>query len=109
MNEFTTPTPPPITTTSVNEDKLIRYLQLLGDKTRFKMFKLLLNNDDLCVTQISDRLGVSTSAVSQHFKIFELLGVVYKDRRGQKICYLINHDDPMVNDLIGFIDQLEKE
>ena len=93
---------------SRNEELLVRYMQLLGDKTRYKMFKLMLSDDDLCVSQMSDRLGVSTSAVSQHFKIFEILGVVHKDRRGQKICYLVNKDDTLVGDLIKFIGLHDK-
>lgn len=81
------------------EDRLVYAMQLLGDKTRYKIFKLLLSNDELCVSQIAERLNISVSAVSQHFRSFEMLGIVKKERMGQKICYELNTDDEFVKQL----------
>ncbi len=82
--------------TKSNEEKLIHTMQLLGDKTRFQIFKLLINNENLCVSQIAERLNISVSAVSQHFRNFEIIGLVTKRRDGQKICYELKNDDELV-------------
>lgn len=82
------------------EERLIFAMQLLGDKTRYKMFKLILENRELCVSDIAGNLNISVSAASQHFRHFEQLGLVDKERLGQKICYLLRSDDELVERLI---------
>ncbi len=76
-----------------DEERLVHVMQLLGDKTRFKMFKLLATDQEMCVSEIAAQLEISVSAVSQHFRNFELLGIVEKERMGQKICYELKNDD----------------
>lgn len=86
-------------TLQVAENRLIHTLQLLGDKTRFKIFKLISTNEDLCVSGIAKELQISPSAVSQHFRHFEILGLVDKERMGQKICYSLREEDELVIEL----------
>lgn len=88
------------TVLTTKESRLIHSLALLGDMTRYKMFRLLSNRSGLCVSQIADELSISPSAVSQHFKQFEMLRIVHKVRTGQKICYELNRDDALVNELL---------
>ncbi|MCA9323754.1 winged helix-turn-helix transcriptional regulator [Candidatus Saccharibacteria bacterium] len=88
-----------ITTLSAQEERLIHALQLLGDKTRFRIFKLLASGHDMCVSEIAEDLGISVSAVSQHFRNFEMLGLVSKERMGQRICYELKSDDAFVQEL----------
>jgi predicted transcriptional regulator len=44
-------------------------------------------------------LEISPSAVSQHFRNFEMIGLVSKERIGQKICYALNDNDALVKEL----------
>ncbi|MEP7205135.1 MAG: metalloregulator ArsR/SmtB family transcription factor, partial [Candidatus Saccharibacteria bacterium] len=90
---------------SKDEERLIYAMQLLGDKTRFKIFKLLLNQDEMCVTDIAHQLGISVSAVSQHFRNFELVGLVDKERMGQKICYILKTEDSLVKELLLVVNK----
>ena len=84
-------------------DKQLTYtMRGLGDETRFKIFKLLLAHKELCVTEIADYLEISVPAVSQHFRIFEMIGLVERERMGQKICYKLQEDDSFVRKLILF-------
>jgi ArsR family transcriptional regulator len=80
------------TSLTANEERLVHTLQLLGDKTRFKIFKLLAGKHNMCVSEIAEQLDISVSAVSQHFRNFEMLGLVDKQRNGQKICYELKND-----------------
>lgn len=85
---------------SGGEEGLINVFHLLGDKTRFKIFKLMLTDRELCVSEVAGIIGVSVAAVSQHFRIFELVGLVNKHRYGQMICYTLKEDDPLVKNLV---------
>lgn len=87
---------------STLEERYIRVMQILGDKTRFKIFKLLTTHDEMCVTDIAQELGITLSAVSQHFRNFEMAGLVDKERMGQKICYTLKNDD-FVNELVKLV------
>lgn len=84
--------------------RLVHAMQTLGDPTRFKMFKLLLADQKLCVSEIAGKLQISVPAVSQHFKTFELIGLVDKQRNGQKICYTVKQNDKFVNKLTQVIN-----
>lgn len=87
-----------ITALTSEENRIVHAMQLLGDSTRFKMFKLLSSDQDLCVSEMANQLEISPSAVSQHFRSFEMLGLVEKERTGQKICYVFT-DDLLVDEL----------
>jgi DNA-binding transcriptional ArsR family regulator len=63
------------------------------------MFRLLADDKEMCVSEIAAQLNISVSAVSQHFRNFELLGIVEKERMGQKICYELKNDDVFVKQL----------
>lgn len=82
-----------------SDEQLVGVMQALSDKTRFKMFKLMLERRDLCVSQIAEVLNISVPAVSQHFRIFELVGLVGKRRYGQRICYELKEDNRLVDEL----------
>ena len=91
------------------EEKLVYIMHLLGDKTRFKLLKLLTEKQEMCVSEIAYKLNISTSAVSQHFRNFELLGLAEKTRNGQKICYGLKEDNDFVQDLLQIVsDKFDK-
>jgi DNA-binding transcriptional ArsR family regulator len=87
------------TTLTNQEERAVHIMQLLGDKTRYKMFKLLSSGQEMCVSEIAGKLDISVSAVSQHFRNFEMIGLVDKERMGQKICYALKQDDELVQRL----------
>ncbi|MEX2014639.1 MAG: metalloregulator ArsR/SmtB family transcription factor [Candidatus Saccharimonadales bacterium] len=85
---------------SKNDRRIIHILQVLGDTSRYKMFKILLEKKQLCVSEIASKLNISVPAVSQHFRTFELVGIVEKERMGQKICYQLKDNDELINQLV---------
>ncbi len=88
---------------NIKEERLVSALHALGDKTRFKIFKIMLSSKQMCVSEIANALNISVPAVSQHFRIFELVGLVDKERYGQKICYVLKSDDTLVKELTNII------
>ncbi|MDQ3158968.1 MAG: metalloregulator ArsR/SmtB family transcription factor [bacterium] len=85
----------------MNSNKDLRQiLQLLGDSTRYKMFRILSAKHDLCVSEIAERLNISVPAASQHFRAMENAGLVLKKRDGQKMCYMLDDEDAITKTLI---------
>lgn len=85
------------------EDNLYRLFYALCDKTRFQIFKILLSGKDICVGELAYILGVTPPAISQHLKILELSNLVFKEKRGQFICYKINQKDKQVKLILDLI------
>lgn len=85
-----------------HEERLVSMLQLLGDKTRYKIFKILLSKKEFCVSEVADKVGISVPAASQHFRLFELVGLVNKKRYSQMICYTLKDGDVLIQDLVKF-------
>ena len=75
----------------------------LGDSTRYKIVKLLKTKPELCVSEVADKIGISTAGVSQHMKILEQSGLVRPQRMGQKTCYQLQADDDSNKTLLKLI------
>ena len=66
------------------QSELVNKFNALGDKTRFRLLQLLLEDDGICVIKISN------AGVSQQLKIMEQAGILTRKRMGQKICYSVD-------------------
>jgi ArsR family transcriptional regulator len=84
---------------STKDERLVSAMHALGDKTRYKIFKIMQSGKEMCVSEIAEELNISVPAVSQHFRIFEHVGLVEKERTGQKICYALKRNDKLVQEL----------
>jgi DNA-binding transcriptional ArsR family regulator len=65
----------------------------LADPTRLKLVQILcLQNPPgcRCVNNLSQLLGISQPAVSQHLRVLKSVGLVVGERRGFRIHYLID-------------------
>lgn len=78
--------------TAESDGRLPLIFEALGDQGRFRIFRLLMEYNDLCVTDIAQVLGITVSAISQQLKILERVGIVQKVRMGQMVCYEIRND-----------------
>lgn len=66
----------------------------LGDKTRFRLFQLLSEKKQICVSELAAELNISVAGVSQHMKILADAELVNRVREGQRVCYEIITDSP---------------
>lgn len=73
--------------------------QALGDPCRFKVFKVLMEHHNICVTDVANIFGITVSAASQQLRILERLGLARKIRKGQMVCYEVNNKDPVAKNL----------
>lgn len=85
------------------DDKIISIFSVLGDRNRFLIIKILLENGELCVSDLASVLGISISAVSQHLRVLEMSGLVTSHRMGQMICYDVNKANQKLLSIINLI------
>jgi DNA-binding transcriptional ArsR family regulator len=77
--------------------------RILGDWNRYRMMKTLIEAKELCVSDISQVVGISMSATSQHLRILELSGLVKSERMGQTICYKPITHNPQLKPILKLI------
>lgn len=83
--------------------RLALILEALGDPTRLRIFRLLMERHDICVTDVASVLQATVSAASQQLRILERVGLARRERMGQMICYELRDNDPCVRSIASFI------
>ncbi len=81
------------------------FFNALSDSNRFKIFKVLLDQGELCVTEVAMIFGFSVPAASQQLKILENSGLVERERMGQTVCFRVRKKDPLVKSVIKMISK----
>jgi len=69
-----------------------KFFSLLGSEVRLKIIYLLLNNEKLCVCDISDMLEMNQSPVSQHLRKLKDAQILISKREGLMINYYISSE-----------------
>jgi DNA-binding transcriptional ArsR family regulator len=72
----------------MNPRELVRVFRALSAEKRFEAVRCL-SQRSLCVGALSNILGISAGAVSQHLRILRDAGLVEADRRGYFIHYRV--------------------
>ena len=90
---------------SNRSSKLTRLFDALGDATRFTLFQKLHDNQDYCVSDLAEELDITPAGASQQLKTLEQSGVLVRVRKGQRICYQVNTEDPDVKHVIELLDK----
>ena len=74
----------------MDHDKISQILKALAHPLRLKMVDMLID-DECCVTDVTNALGVSQSTSSQHLGILKNAGIVYPKKYGTKTCYIVSN------------------
>ena len=80
------------------ESQQAELFKVLGVDTRIRIIELLKQKGPLGANEMSDMLGITPSAVSQHLKILKHAGLVRNERKGYWIPYTI---DPVALEKCG--------
>lgn len=72
------------------ESRQAELFKVLGVDTRIRIIELLKQKGPLGANQMSEILGITPSAVSQHLKILKHAGLVRDERKGYWIPYEID-------------------
>lgn len=86
--------------------KLTNMFKVLGDSTRVKIL-LALSEEELCVCDIAQVLGLSISAVSHQLRLLRNLGLVKYRNEGRMVFYTLDdgHIMRLVEEGIKHIDK----
>ena|SRR3989344_2778266 len=88
--------------TKRDDGQLALIFEALGDPGRFRIFKLLIKNHDICVSDIADVFDITISAASQQLKILERVGLVERMKMGQMVCYEVK-DNSITKYIVGLL------
>lgn len=88
---------------SDEKDRMPVILGALGDPGKFRIFTLLMEHHDICVTDVANVFGITVSAACQQLRVLEMLELVEKTRIGQTVCYALKKSNPTVKQLIQFL------
>lgn len=72
--------------------QLSKVLSLAGNEVRLKILYLLEEEQELCPCDLSDMLGMSIPAVSQHLRKLKDGGIIDSKRTGQTIFYFLQKE-----------------
>ena len=70
---------------------LAEFFSVMGDSTRIKILYLLFNGE-MCVCDISEKLGMSMSAISHQLRVLKNARLVKYRKQGKSVIYSL-HDD----------------
>lgn len=74
----------------MDEHKHAELFKALSTETRIQIIELLKEKGKLGVKELSEILGITPSAVSQHLKILRYAGLVHSERKGYWLPYEID-------------------
>lgn len=76
-------------TITIQLEKIAEFYKALGDVTRLTIVNML-SEQEMCVCEIIDRLGISQPTVSHHLKVLKHAGILRDSREGKWIYYSLN-------------------
>jgi DNA-binding transcriptional ArsR family regulator len=71
-------------------------VEVISSKGRLKIIKVLLESNELNVSEIARRTGLNHSAVNKHLRVLEREGIARKRVIKRVKMYSINEQDPRV-------------
>lgn len=91
-------------------DNLARVLELSGNEVRLKILYLLEEEGELCPCDLSDILGMTLPAISQHLRKLKDGNVIQAKRVGQTIFYSLTDDHfKILRPFFKHINRLKEE
>ena len=89
----------------MNEEHAARSLAALGNRTRLRLFRLLVRagGEGLNVGEIQRHLGIPGSTLAHHLGTLAQAGLVRQERNGREIVSTVDY--PAMNGLVEYLTQ----
>ena len=68
-------------------DRIAAAFKVLADPARLRLFTLIAANEETCVCNLTDEIGLSQPTVSHHLKVLHDAGFIARDKRGTWAYY----------------------
>ena len=89
-------------------DYLSQGLELIGNNVRLKILYLFFEEKRLCVCDLSDILGMTVSAISQHLRKLKDRKLIETEREAQTIFYSLTDEyDKILQPIFKILDKSE--
>lgn len=73
----------------------------LGDASRYRIAQAL-GSDEVCVTDLARRVGLSQSCTTRHLQALGRDGLVLRRRAGKRVLFRLNVEDPRLSSLLDW-------
>lgn len=90
---------------SDDDGQLLTIIKAMSDPTKYKIYVLLQQVEEMPVSDIANILGLSQSSISHALSDLRLLGIVEAHKCGKLICYSIK-ESKKTNTFQKFINSL---
>ncbi len=78
--------------------RMITIFKALADSSRLMILATLAKGEDLCVSDLANKLDMSISRVSHHLSLLDNLGFLRHAQDGKQVYYAI--DDDCITDIM---------
>lgn len=96
--------------TAIAFSQMSAVLSLAGNDARLKILYLLEEEKELCPCDLSDILGMSIPAISQHLRKMKDGGIIQSRKDGQTIFYSLKPEHlKMLRSLFKYINELNEK
>ena len=68
-------------------DRVAAAFKVLSDPARLRLLTMIAANDETCVCNLTDEVGLSQPTVSHHLKVLHDAGFIARDKRGTWAYY----------------------
>jgi DNA-binding transcriptional ArsR family regulator len=70
----------------------VEFCRVLGDETRQQILRLLIDRQELCVSDIVEVVDVAQPTISHHLNVLRQMGLVTRRKQGRQVFYSVDHD-----------------
>ena len=86
------------------------FFKCLSDPTRLDILKLVIEKQNVCVCEFTERLELSQPKISRHLALLRNLSILLDQRKGQWVYYRLNPDLPgWANAVLNIISKQNDE
>lgn len=78
----------------MRDDDIATIMRALGHPVRLNILRILATQEQgpCCCADVTDSLPLAQSTVSQHIKVLLDAGLIVRQPRGTRNCYIVQHD-----------------
>lgn len=78
----------------MQDDDIATIMRALGHPVRLNILRILARKQrgDCCCADVTEQMSLAQSTVSQHIKVLLDAGLIERQPRGTRNCYIVQHD-----------------
>jgi len=80
------------TSKQFSTEQRAKVFKALSDPTRLRMVEMLSSCEQMCGSEIAERLGISLALLCHHWKTLEHAGLIVKKKEGQTASISLNRE-----------------